>query len=405
MKLQRAITILLLPLLFANCQKRDLDANAAKGDVMVRIPWSDFTDTEADESTQGAAKYELDNVLLKGIKNLYAMSGQFLQTFYAPKYLQDHISGNAPTLDFIRSRDGIYIPTNELSQEAAVLYAHFQNLYDLDKSLGIENLQTWPRKLTLGSVMQVNDQKVMNNTLYDGARDIYIVLKHSGQDFPLWMNAGVNAHEHFHSHFYKLVKSELLKSKKINAIVGADSHLLQEALPSDLTAKEIYTLFLIRAWDEGLADLWGWIYSGEVDFVSTSLPSLKDARSLSAKSVQGFNMEQITKENLYKNIQNQVEVYKKNPTELNSQSYLYGTAMARQLKAIFAGQIWNKKNRIEFARKIIAALPVLKDGLLKVDDKNLADPALLFSSIRSANKLSAVENERIDNITVPRGLK
>ena len=84
------------------------------------------------------------------------------------------------------------------------------------------------------------------------------------------MNAGVIAHEFFHSIFFKKVLGKL-------RAINSDSDRLTTAGP------ELFNLTYVRGLNEGLADFWGWLYTKDQNFMRFSFAGSNEGRSLDLK--------------------------------------------------------------------------------------------------------------------------
>ncbi len=53
---------------------------------------------------------------------------------------------------------------------------------------------------------------------------------------------------------------------------------------SEESLHSYYHMALKRGLNEGLADFWGWMYTGDPDFIAQSIPAVKESRSLKASN-------------------------------------------------------------------------------------------------------------------------
>jgi len=113
----------------------------------------------------------------------------------------------------------------------------------------------------------------------------------------LIVNGGVIGHEYFHAIFNSVVLQPL-RASMATELAGESAANLHEGVfpggrecgllkidetgtpPDPKIVREMYRIRLLRAMNEGLADFWGWIYSGETDFVGRSLSYTKGTRNL-----------------------------------------------------------------------------------------------------------------------------
>ena len=254
------------------------------GSIRVLTPNSD---------SQG--KYTLQMLTLQGITDLQEMAGQFARFFLSPRIVNNRLDGPAPQTRFVRNKEGEYIPSNEMTQQLATVYYHMQKLANLDKEMGVGEINHWPRDI--GVAVRIKGVP-SNNAFYDGVTDSMLFVPYTKNEMPIAINGGILAHEHFHSLFFKIVMPDLPYRGGIHdrgeflETVGIVEELSQrkklDMLPLDREAVEVdktslhfyYHLSLMRGLNEGLADFWGWMYSGDPDFIAQSLPSEKVGRSL-----------------------------------------------------------------------------------------------------------------------------
>ncbi|HRO66603.1 MAG TPA: hypothetical protein PL182_03455, partial [Pseudobdellovibrionaceae bacterium] len=241
------------------------------GSVSVRIPWKD---------AQGGVS--LQAVTLTGLENLQEMKGAYAQFVYAPKILADGIEGANPRARFVKTPSGLYVPSDEISQQMAVIYAHMEHLAKLDEVAGVKSVLSWPRKIGISARIRGRDGQLWtDNSFYDGASDAILMVPNRNGKWPLATNPGVIAHEHFHALFFHLVQGPLLEENVLSRTLRASAHdeegileTFAEKAPSEKTRvtprgsdlavdNRRYNTAVIKMINEGLADVWGWIYSGQ----------------------------------------------------------------------------------------------------------------------------------------------
>jgi hypothetical protein len=376
------------------------ESTEATGEVKVQIPW------QSEDHNYG-----LKMVTLEGITNLSRVSGQYAKFYLAPKVSGGVLRGVEPNAQFVKTEEG-FVPTNTITLYMATIYAHLQKLAALDAELGAGNINKWPRPVGLGVRMAGGMQ---NNAFYDGKTDSLLVVPYSDQNLPIAVNAGILAHEHFHSLFYKIVIEPLEKTSAAALLVGSLAHEAEfQALVKDEEARvnpdsktkvsatehQLYHLVLTRGMNEGLADFWAWVYTGDPDFISLSLPRAEKMRTL---RYPGLPLP--TQENLLNDI-SRVQGLAYTDQHLLALGYATGTRISRVLKGyteVYA-RVQKKDSlhaRQDVARMIIQALPEMKQNLLQAaNKKNFTTAADLFLEITKQNpSLSAEEQDYIDQKT------
>lgn len=256
--------ILFFQIFFVGCTPTDPD-DTSKSEIFVQVPV--FKNTQ----------YELDVVPLKTLTDIRHLEGQSakFQTESSvvpnPSPAQgepkNQLHGQDPQIRYFRRADGVYIPTDFLSLQLFSLYASFEKLKLIDESLGLGSLLKWPRKVVVQANVVSGLESMENTALYSGEFDAYVFVPYTESNMPLMVNQGVVAHEHFHALFQKLFLEPQQKTLAANVKTESEK-LLQSAM--------------IRAVNEGLADIWSYLLIGDPSFVGRSIESFRMARDLNA---------------------------------------------------------------------------------------------------------------------------
>ncbi|WP_413558716.1 hypothetical protein [Bdellovibrio sp. HCB209] len=363
------------------------------------------------------AGYSLKFIELSGLDSLREVSGRFVRFFISPRILDNRLNGPAPQGRFIKNTDGKYIPANDQSQQLAAIYGHMQNLAKLDEELGAGGVNHWPRDIGV-AVREASG--LVNNALYDGLTDSILIVPYTKDDLPIAVNGGILAHEHFHSLYFKLVMKGTTdssgeqdtgsihdRSRFLSAagIEDTDHHHAEVnprvdpsaikigkgrvVSPSDKVVKRYYNRYFQRALNEGLADFWAWMYTGDPDFIAASLPSEKRKRTL---SIEGYQVVSLVKaESLrdisatYLNFNSRSEF----EDHMLAVSYNLGTKYSRLLKlftdtAAESRGIESQEMRKKVAAWIVASLPVFRQDFLNTDAEGFYPPTRFLSVLSSA---------------------
>jgi hypothetical protein len=286
--------------------------------VIVKIPWKE----------KGQDHYSLQSVELKTIKQLSPLEGEAANLYVRPEIHENYISGNFFEIKYTYTSKKEVIPLNRLSSQALTLYAHMERLYLWSSTLNLpQDLKT---KLDVGLAAEFIDggAPMRNNALFSSLLNSMLVVPYSGDSMPLSLNGGVLAHEYFHFLFNGLVLKHLIGDEKLvgsaiqsphddmNWLAGtlfdfsrlryqksnlnsencscrgaqaplyyenpsADFH--NKSDKSDKESAEWFVFAFIRGMNEGLADIWGWLYSEDSNFIVPSLPIVEKMRDLEAK--------------------------------------------------------------------------------------------------------------------------
>ncbi|WP_291515569.1 hypothetical protein [Bdellovibrio sp. ArHS] len=349
------------------------DAVTETGSVRVLAPMS---------NSKGS--YSLDIFELRGITDLQTVAGKFVKFFMSPRITNNRLQGSAPQARFIKNSDGDFIPANELSQQLVTIYAHTQRLALLDEELGAGGVNHWPRDV--GVAVKVRGG-LTNNAFYDGNTDSMLLVPYSSEGLPIPINGGILAHEHFHSLFYKLVTSDESaqihnRETFLNKAIVEDLSVRHRRLLPISTGEEMseeqmhiyYHLAIIRGLNEGLADYWGWMYTGDPDFIAQSLPSEKATRSLKVRDENSVNSLPSVE-----NIKRSLNIFYSGASDkarfsdyVTGYAYSLGTQFSRMLKRYTdiygkARNIEDLQARKDIAKLIVKVLPKIKVDFDKLD--------------------------------------
>lgn len=387
----RTLTLILGTLLALTGCMGTKDAPINDGVSTVRIP------------VEENGKFKFENVDLQGVKSYETMSGSVVEFVLYPQMGETTITGKTPSFKFSRAASGQQIATDDISLQSAMLYYHFQQFKEMDKNLGLDGVLSYPRKVGLALD---KDLKFQNNAYYDAKTDAFIFVPFIGKNLPLLANGGVLAHEHFHSIFSKLVGAKIKKhlapggepaaaydfiAHEVNEIpLGSDNR--ESALNENLSSedRDLYHLVVVRGINEGLADAWAWIYTGNPDFLAMSLPREKEGRTLEKPTNVDLYIDSVAKIKLDV-LDTKTERPELRARYLNAVAYNYGTQLSRHLK-IAANKlarekdISDKESRHLLARAILSALPLFQEKFLSLKSNELLETNLIYELIKEEIK-------------------
>lgn len=362
-----------------------------------------FDSAEQSDSTRVVSpwltpqgEYSLQTIELRGLQDLKTLSGQFARFVFGPKVVDGKLQGHAPRGRFIKNSKNEYVPADDLTQQMVVLYAHMQKFAELDEELGAGGVNTWPRDIGIAVRMKGG---VKNNAFYDGRTDSMLFVPYTWDQLPISINGGILAHEHFHSLFYKLVIRGSLEEvidrssvhEREDIVLNDDELENAEKAPTKsffgqrvLTNPEIVHKYhletLTSGLNEGLADFWGWVYSGDPDFIAMSIPIEKGERSLNLRA--GDIYPQLPSK---KKMTNRIESFMRYgepdymKSYLKGPAYALGTQFSRFLKGFTEVRIKERivspaQARKDVAKQIVSLLPQLKESLLLSSPKQYFRP-------------------------------
>lgn len=385
------VLMAILATLFVGCSK-----TVEKSGYKVLIPWP----------TKSGESYALQVVDLPTLKDPNSVSGSSAKVYLDPKFTEEGLKGTVPTAKYVETNEGVLIPSDFMSAQFFGVYAHTEKLWDLDESLGIGRLVTHPRKLGLKArVIDNRKGQIKNNASFFAKVDGTLIMPFEAnsefpeKQLPLALNGGIIAHEHFHALFSAIMGELIRVEDEVSLFDSCSLHdheeqnekedIREDNRPKKRPKKKIneveqHNLLVMRAINEGLADIWGWIYTGDDDFISHSLPELGRNRKLDEKLAAP-----------YPSTQDFFERSKAYPEHLKIiLSYELGTSIARQIRFAaeqMAGKrnlrIQDSENRLKIAKYIVELLPVLKNNF----EHSVKSGSLIETSILNEDlvKLSA----------------
>jgi hypothetical protein len=312
---------------------------------LYQIPWPDVN-----------GNYSLTKRFIPELINPKSFSGPSLEVLVNPIFqVGSIVSSESDRGRFIIDGDGVWVPADAVSLQATTMFAHFSELRKFDDITGVAATVGWPASVGIMTERSESDSSSgpdsrtgvpRNNAFFSSAINTIVVTPFSGVRMPISLNGGILAHEHFHKIFWKLTLSQVFnRSSGGGAVSGQGmvqscdwSHHAQSAstaapaagslsssspglpMPSPLALAENsppsfvlpsqfevelsrnpdvldFNLFFIRALNEGLADVWAWIYSGDGRFIEKSIyDSEIKLRSLDLPASAMWSPEKIKRE-------------------------------------------------------------------------------------------------------------
>jgi hypothetical protein len=392
----RITAAILISASLAACGPSNNSASAT-GDIKVMAPLN----SEGGE-------YKLSFTELIGISDLTTLAGKFVKFFLSPRVINNHLEGSSPRTRFVRNSDGIYVPADDSTMQMVTIYAHMQKLAALDDELGASGVNKWPRDVGVAVRVAGN---LRNNAFYEGKTDSMLVVPYTNKNLPIAVNGGILAHEHFHSLFYKMVLADqtaTVHAEEIKEVLGTDfsetlSGTKTRETPSSLSESDLnyyYHVALTRGLNEGLADFWGWMYTGDTNFIAHSLPS-EQKRNLKVTAEEASGV--LSSESRIKGeINNRFIFSKENEVDfnslINSYAYTLGTEFSRSMKRYTdlyatAHGLESQAARKEVAKVIVKMLPNLRADLSKSEQEVFTAKNFVESFVKNTKMSSSGECE------------
>ncbi len=306
---------------------------------------------------------ELREVELEGVRDRKTLKGEIVQFLYAPGETGQRVKGVAPVARFVEDSRGVFIPADSVSLQMTTLYYHLQEMRKLELKAHSKALISWPRKVGI-RVESTSPKLKFNNAFYNSKYDMLFFVPYNGPDTPVALNGGVIAHELFHAYFAEVVS-------KLNEIVGAEKprNSSDKSTREEDAYDQLYIEYILKSLNEGLADLWGWLYTGDADFIMASLPNFGHGRSLQQPAQHKQKLK--TKSQIENTIStfSMYPLCRDNPSQCTTEdSYVNGSILARTLRAFaltYKSQhkVASEDLQLEMAQRIFQLLKALRRNL------------------------------------------
>lgn len=320
-----------------------------------------------------AGAYRLREIEIPGFTDPSGLRGAFAEILVDPYESNGGIGSSTPVGRFLKTSSGLMVPTDYVSRVATSIQAHAERLYSLDAAAGVQqNLINWPVKIGIeANVVNSKDQSVVrNNALFDRRLNALLLVPYSSGRVPIGMNAGILGHEHFHRIFEAIVLAKLPSLRKV------ETRSVSE-----------FNETVLRGMNEGFADFWAWVYTGDPDFIGVSLPNELDRRSLKIQS-----SELMSKETVGRKL-NEIGfrgVGKRDKARL-SIAYEAGTLYGRFLRDLTLTAFGNARaDRIHGARLLVQVLPAILEATQTAEEQGeRLDPLVVVKPLQTALEISS----------------
>lgn len=353
----------------------------------VWLPWSDQ-----------AGGYRVQKVTVDTVAEWSPLRGSAAQIRSHVIRLDEHtLSSQDVLLEYAHDKSGAIVPLTRFSTEVAAIYANLERMQKLDKELELPEADV-ARKVYVKFIEDVGGGKIMvNNAFYDASVDSFFVVPFRYNTLPLSVNGAVLAHEHFHSIFARLLLLPLLKASNVKGKsvpgisqltphdndfaetlakvfelkpVGLAQNIKLEDRFRNTEGAEIFknrflNKSILRGLNEGLADVWGWMYSKDPCFMKPSFGGdISKERCLIAEA---GNLQLTTVDELGKKFSPWLD---RAGQERQAVKYGYelGTSLARllYLRIEERGELNDAAALRQWARRIVETLPTYLPHMVKV---------------------------------------
>lgn len=219
-------------------------------------------------STETGVRFE--EVQLRTLGSPYRLKGAAAEIFYEGALSDAGYGGSVAEPRLIRGAGDVCVPADTGSMLSIAAYEIFERIFDFDRGIGVEGHLKWPRKVGVELHLRNPDGQTHNNAHYFGVADSIGILPYSLDGVHLAFNPGILAHEHFHAHFQSQVLNPLNAVSEIISSGGGIKPTVDDLDNADLQSPSGLNRFVLRAWNEGLADFYACVFTGEPDFFTAS---------------------------------------------------------------------------------------------------------------------------------------
>jgi hypothetical protein len=234
-----------------------------------------------------AGDFKFREIQLPTLKSPTELKGAAAEVYYDARITERGYEGPVARPSLTRTNGNVCVPMDAQSSMALTTYAHVERLYFFDQKLNVADQLSWPRKVGVDIRLLGGEGISHSNAHYFARIDAMAVVPYRQEGLPLSLNPGIIAHEHFHAHFQSQVNNPI--NQAIASVISIEEFFYAgffgnkptvEELEARPQSVEALNKFVIRSWNEGLADFYGAVYSQQADFFSASLQKLGPLRDL-----------------------------------------------------------------------------------------------------------------------------
>jgi len=246
------------------------------GDTKFLLPWRNVNGT-----------YQLQEVTIETLASPEELRGEAAEIYDQNELSDAGFAGSIARPHLTKSGD-VWVPMDAESAIAVAAYAQFDQLFKYERAQGTRSQISWPRRVGIELNMTGPDIAAHNNAHYFTQLDAIGLMPSTRGGVPVSLNHGIVAHEHFHAHFQSQVMNVVAREHE--PVIAAIERMFYpffsfaaapnfEKRPSSDNPRSM-NMIVLRAWNEGLADVFAGIYTGDPNFFAPSLPQVGWSRSL-----------------------------------------------------------------------------------------------------------------------------
>lgn len=384
MKKQKSKTSWIYTLILIMASSACTQSNKSKMSHEVWLPWLNET-----------GSYSIQKVQVNTVSDWAPLRGTAAKIrSHVNRIKGNTYSSQEVMMEYTHDKSGVIVPSTEFSTEVASIYAHMERLQKLDIELALPEAST-ARKVYVKFIEGIGGGEILtNNAFYDASVDSFFVVPYRMNRLPLSVNGAVLAHEHFHSIFARLllvplIKASQSKGKKAFSINDLTPHAegssksilnffnleapqvraeikldenLNTAANVDASKTEFLNKAILRGLNEGLADVWGWMYSNDPCIMSSSFDSeTSDERCLTTET-------DLLKMTGTETLGDKYSPWKSKDPQAVKYGYELGSNLARMIYLRIAerGELHNPEAQKKWAQRIVDVLPTFLPHMISV---------------------------------------
>lgn len=403
-----SISSLILLALGIACGRKD-----TAGNIQIQVPWP-----------KGNGSYEMQFVPV-GFTNLRKMEGPAVVFFDEASLVErqqpgkSEIVGGGPYGKFISVGDNKFVAATYKTLFLSTVYAHIERLNKLLIDTGHTDVLSFPMKIGVNPKSSFAQGDMTNNAAYASKFDGIFIFPFDKPGLPLGFNAGVIAHEYFHAIYDHSFQQHVVRAmdddsvKELNKIsshfsrptMEVDDRRLDQSNPTGRDCGRVeeeipllYNLITLRAMNEGLADVWAWIYTDDTDFIVHSFGQSEARRKLLGKYLPLPTSKELHAR--YVTLLRDNECKSKNAMGLlANRVYYLGTDIARFVVAFAKA---GKMSRPDLAKLIVDTVKKMPEVSFTPERKlNITFKSLIETFLAKAPSVSVEQCELVNRILAP----
>ncbi len=267
--------------------------------------------------------YRLEKRIIPSLKKPTDLSTYVAKFYYKKPHKNHHKYEDPVKLNLARGSSNLYIPEDIQTLNVVSAYYQYDRLYNHHKKLGLLSYADWPKQVNIEATKSRFKDNASHNPI-DNYTNYYPFNK---DRLPPHLNPGIIAHEEVHNVFFKQVYEMGGDESTYNCLHALVDFTKNFKCQNDYQAASIkpavvahnYTVY--RAFEEGLADFSGYLFSGNPDFFFASRGNYMLTRLYNRQVKNYLVMGRLpSQDELEKVVNDRVGITRKNQNRLNNTS-------------------------------------------------------------------------------------